>query len=142
MAESPLGELVAQLCRIADALELLSAKKAKPRTAAPDAWGLAQRHMTTSILATPEFKAAWEAWDAVRRQVHHKPITDMVAKTNVPRLEAVGHDEAVRLLQSSVENEWRKIVYDPLNRSTGGSKTEFDKWLEGPDADEVNHARG
>ena len=60
-------------------------------------------------LDTPDFRQAWADWYEYRRQAKLKKYTAMGAKKQLKRMEAIGHDAAIKAIEHSIAQQYHGI---------------------------------
>jgi hypothetical protein len=60
------------------------------------------------VLATDTFKATWSDWLAYLTE-RKKPPTERTVKMQLKKLEAMGHDQAIAAIETSITNGWQGI---------------------------------
>lgn len=93
---------------------------AKRKPQATGAYGVKQLEwaceaMTTSVLKTLEFQVEWLKWVRYRQVEIKKPVTEVVAKRTIQKLEDWGHGRAIAAIRHSMGSGWRGI-YEPGGR--------------------------
>jgi hypothetical protein len=81
-------------------------------------------------LDTDRFRKAWSEWEAYRRDTKHR-LTKRTIGMQLKKLEAMGHDDAIKSIEQSIEAGWQGL-FDPKSdrqmplRSSGVGKIGHD----------------
>lgn len=82
--------------------EYIKVNRSKNKPPQPPQGGMGE---LPSIFDTPEFKNAWQDWIQYRKDTKHK-LTDLTIKRQLKQLEAMGHDNAIKSIEQSIERGW------------------------------------
>lgn len=93
------------------------AKRDPPTTGA---YGLKQldwaiEAMEGTALRTVAFQLEWLKWVRYRCNEVKKPVTELIAKRTIRKIEEWGHDRAIAALRHSMESGWTG-VFEPGGR--------------------------
>ena len=100
-------------------------KKARAQrkdTPSVDPWEPAKAAMSKTDLDTSDFRAAWERWVQYRREAGKK-LTSSTIQAQIKKLEGLGHDRAVRSIESSIEQGWTGLFDPDADRGRRGGAT-------------------
>ncbi|MDD3002013.1 MAG: hypothetical protein PHF29_09690, partial [Candidatus Riflebacteria bacterium] len=71
-------------------------------------------------LNVPDFLATWEEWQIYRKERRSK-LTASTIESQLKKLSAIGAQEAIRVLRTSIENGWLGIFTDKNKEYNDGN---------------------
>lgn len=75
-------------------------------------------------LNTPEFQAAWNGWNAYRKEAGLKAWIPRTASAQLARLSGLGAARAVAAINHSIQQGWQGI-YEPKHAAAGRTGPHF-----------------
>lgn len=93
------------------------------------------------VLETPAFRAAWDDWQAYRRERRLPKLIPKSEAAQLTRLAEWGHDNAVRSIRESISQQWQGLFEPKASATQLGSTPGANKHQQkAPTAEE--HGRG
>lgn len=73
------------------------------------------------VLDTEAFRSAWRRWLQFRKEDGHK-LTPSTADSQIAKLSRAGHDQAIAMIEQSIEHGWQGLFPPKQDKSSPAAK--------------------